>query len=91
MLYHTLLTFYKRIGRRGKRQKSCESCTVCTFNINLSFLYSSHNGFRIKSEIKLSEYNCNQDLVFSKTENQIGFSITKEGDNLDETNNRHFF
>ena len=40
-----------------------------------SSLYSSHNGFRIKSEIKLSEYNCNQDLVSSKTENQIGFSI----------------
>ena len=38
-------------------------------------LYSSHNGFRIKSEIKLSEYNCNQDLVFGKTKNQIGFSI----------------
>ena len=48
-------------------------------------IYSSHNGFRIKSEIKLSEYNCNQDLVSSlpvpetrqtgKTENQIGFSI----------------
>ena len=47
---------------------------------------SSHNGFRIKSEIKLSEYNCNQDLVFSppglsavrtgKSENQIGFSIS---------------
>ena len=37
--------------------------------------YSSHNDFRIKSEIKLSEYNCNQDLVSSKTENQIGFSI----------------
>ncbi|RZV78312.1 MAG: glycosyltransferase family 39 protein [Candidatus Scalindua sp. SCAELEC01] len=48
-------------------------------------LYSSHNGFRIKSEIKLSEYNYNQDLVSGppglsavrtgKTENQIGFSI----------------
>ena len=38
-------------------------------------IYSSHNGFRIKSEIKLSEYNCNQDLVSGKTENQIGFSI----------------
>ena len=59
-------------------------------------LYSSHNGFlaclcvrnarrQVKSEIKLSEYNCNQDLVSSppglsavrtgKTENQIGFSI----------------
>ena len=40
-------------------------------------LYSSRNGFRIKSEIKLSEYNCNQDLVSSKTENQIGFSISQ--------------
>ena len=40
-----------------------------------SYLYSSRNGFRIKSEIELSEYNCNQDLVSSKTENQIGFSI----------------
>ena len=39
-------------------------------------IYSSHNGFRIKSEIKLSEYNCNQDLVSGKTENQIGFSIS---------------
>ena len=39
-------------------------------------LYSSHNGFRIKSEIKLSEYNCNQDLVSSITENQTGFSIS---------------
>ena len=48
-------------------------------------VYSSHNGFRINSEIKLSEYNCNQDLVSNppglsavrtgKTENQIGFSI----------------
>ncbi|KAA3604747.1 MAG: hypothetical protein D8M57_07315 [Candidatus Scalindua sp. AMX11] len=48
-------------------------------------IYSSHNGFRIKSEIKLNWYDCNQDLVFSppglsavrtgKTENQIGFSI----------------
>ena len=41
-------------------------------------IYSSHNDFRIKSEIKLSEYNCNQDLVFSKTENQIGFSIVAD-------------
>ncbi|MDR4497688.1 MAG: HAD-IIB family hydrolase [Candidatus Scalindua sp.] len=41
-------------------------------------VYSSRNGFRIKSEIKLSEYNCNQDLVSSKTENQIGFSITEK-------------
>ncbi|MDR4504082.1 MAG: hypothetical protein MRK01_04715 [Candidatus Scalindua sp.] len=40
-------------------------------------VYSSHNGFRIKSEIKLSEYNCNQDLVSGKTESQIGFSISK--------------
>ena len=32
-----------------------------------SNLYSSHNGFRIKSEIKLSEYNCNQDLVLVYT------------------------
>jgi hypothetical protein len=38
-------------------------------------IYSSHNGFRIKSEIKLSEYNRNQDLVSGKTENQIDFSI----------------
>jgi len=49
-------------------------------------VYSSHNGFRtclcvrdarrqVKSEIKLSEYNCNQDLVSGKPENQIGFSI----------------
>ena len=41
-------------------------------------VYSSHNGFRIKSEIKLGEYNCNQDLVSSKTKNQIGFSILTE-------------
>ena len=40
-------------------------------------VYASHNGFRIKSDIKLSEYNCNQDLVSSKTENQIGFSISE--------------
>ena len=26
--------------------------------------------------MKLSEYNCNQDLVSGKTENQIGFSIS---------------
>ena len=31
----------------------------------LDDLYSSHNDFRIKSEIKLSEYSCNQDLVSS--------------------------
>ena len=43
---------------------------------NKFLIYSSHNGFRIKSEIKLSEYNCNQDLVSGKTENQIGFSIS---------------
>ncbi len=42
-----------------------------------TFLYSSDNGFRIKSGIKLSEHNRNQDLVSSKTENQIGFSIYK--------------
>ena len=41
-------------------------------------IYSSDNGFRIKSDKKLSEYNCNQDLVSSKTENQIGFSILNE-------------
>ena len=54
-----------------------------------SGLYSSYNGFRIKSEKKRNEYNCNQDLVSSlpglsavrtgKTENQIGFfSIDEE-------------
>ena len=46
--------------------------------ITWDMVYSSRNGFRIKSEIKLSEYNCNQDLVSSKTENQIGFSIASE-------------
>lgn len=30
------------------------------------FLYSSQNSFRIKSEKKRSEHNCNQALVFKK-------------------------
>ena len=30
----------------------------------------------------MSEYNCNQDLVFSKTENQIGFSISSYSTNM---------
>ncbi len=42
-----------------------------------NMVYSPDNGFRIKSGKKLSEYNCNQDLVSSKTENQIGFSISE--------------
>ncbi|GJQ57318.1 MAG: hypothetical protein SCALA701_01190 [Candidatus Scalindua sp.] len=46
-----------------------------TTNSYSRVVYSSHNGFRIKSEIKLSEYNCDQDLVSDKTKNQIGFSM----------------
>ena len=38
-------------------------------------LYTSQNSFRKKPKTILSEYNCNQDLVFEKTKNQIGFSI----------------
>ncbi len=48
---------------------------ICIYFIFICQLYSSDNGFRIKSDIKLNEYNCNQDLVSSKTEYQIGFSI----------------
>ena len=33
----------------------------------LRSLYSSYDGFRIKSEKKRSEYNCNQALVFRKS------------------------
>ncbi|MDR4497279.1 MAG: UvrD-helicase domain-containing protein [Candidatus Scalindua sp.] len=77
-------------------EKIRNACVPISETVNPPDLYSSHNGFRIKSEIKLSEYsprrllsgesprrllsgdNCNQDLVSSKTENQIGFSISQE-------------
>ncbi|MDR4504287.1 MAG: AMP-binding protein [Candidatus Scalindua sp.] len=53
-----------------EESKNCLIETVC--------IYSSHTGFRIKSEINLSEYTINQDLVSGKTENQIGFSIPSD-------------
>ncbi len=46
-----------------------------THIVGMGMIYSSHNGFRIKSELKRSEYNCNHDLVLCKAKNQIGFSI----------------
>ena len=55
-------------------EKIRNACVPISETVNPPDLYSSHNGFRIKSEIKLSEYsprrflsgdNCNQDLVSS--------------------------
>jgi hypothetical protein len=43
-----------------------ESSVLINYNFFIiGLIYSSDNGFRIKSGIKLSEYNCNQDLVSS--------------------------
>ncbi|MDR4505111.1 MAG: mechanosensitive ion channel [Candidatus Scalindua sp.] len=38
-------------------------------------IYTSYDGFRIKSGKRRSEYTSNQALVFRKIKNQIGFSI----------------
>ena len=58
------------------------SAKVCVLNLimiykikGLKLLYTSQNSFRKKPKTILPEYNCNQDLVFGKTKNQIGFSI----------------
>ncbi|MDP7555651.1 MAG: hypothetical protein QGF31_05660, partial [Nitrospinota bacterium] len=43
-------------------------------------IYTHHKiVFWRKPKTTLPEYNCNQDLFFEKTKNQIGFSIVKCG------------
>ena len=73
-------------GVTGQEPDTISSVSDENFPVD-TLLYSSHTGFQRKSEIKLSEYAINQDLVSSlpdlsavrtgKTENQIGFSIAE--------------
>jgi hypothetical protein len=52
-----------------------EEIPVLLGNLENPVLYTSQNSFRFFPKTILPEYNCNQDLVFEKTQNQIGFSI----------------
>ncbi len=76
VLFISFVFLYSPITQFAEASRGMEPDSISNPQKHLLFnLYTSQNSFRKKPKTILSEYNCNQDLVFEKTKNQTGFSI----------------